>query len=128
MQMHHEVPTHLDVEDKVLLGLSVRQFLYLLVGSSAGYTLWDQAVGLSDGPRAAVAAVRVGIALAFGLLRPAGRPLEDWLVAALVYMGSSKRSTWRPPEPDPSDWYPSSGEWQALRPSLDWVEGDDPCA
>ncbi|HEX8967820.1 MAG TPA: hypothetical protein VF937_08080, partial [Chloroflexota bacterium] len=68
--MHHEVPTHLDVEDKVLLGLSVRQFLYLLVGSSAGYTLWDQAVGLSDGPRAAVAAVSVGIAVAFALLRP----------------------------------------------------------
>jgi len=31
---HHEVPTHLDVEDKVLYGLTVRQFLYLLVGSS----------------------------------------------------------------------------------------------
>jgi hypothetical protein len=28
---HHEVPTHLDVEDKVLYGLTVRQFLYLLV-------------------------------------------------------------------------------------------------
>src|SRR5438132_14391804 len=40
---HHEVPTHLNVEDKVVFGLSVRQFLYMLVGSSASYTPWEQA-------------------------------------------------------------------------------------
>ena len=43
---HHEVPTHLNVEDKVVLGLSVRQFLYMLVGSSASYTLWEQSATL----------------------------------------------------------------------------------
>ena len=47
--MHHEVPTHLNVEDKLLLGLTARQFLYLLVGSSASYALWGQAQGASGG-------------------------------------------------------------------------------
>ena len=30
----HEIPTHLNVEDKLLLGLTMRQFLYLIVGCS----------------------------------------------------------------------------------------------
>ena len=40
---HHEVPTHLNVEDKVLFGLTVRQFLIVLVGCLASYALWQQA-------------------------------------------------------------------------------------
>ena len=35
MARRHEVPTHLNVEDKLLLGLSVRQFTVLLAGASA---------------------------------------------------------------------------------------------
>src|SRR4030088_832369 len=96
---HHEVPTHLDVEDKVVFGLAVRQFLYLLVGSSASYALWDQAATLGDGPRVAGVGACIGITLAFALLRPAGRALEEWLVAALVFAASPRRATWQPLEP-----------------------------
>ena len=91
---HHEVPTHLDVEDKVVFGLTVRQFLYLLVGSSASYALWDQAAALGDGLRLAGVGACVGTTLAFALLRPAGRALEEWLVAALVFAASPRQSTW----------------------------------
>ena len=73
--IHHEVPTHLDVEDKVLFGLTVRQFLYLLVGSSASYALWDQAMGFSDGLRMSAVAACIAFTLAFALVRPAGRAL-----------------------------------------------------
>ena len=124
---HHEVPTHLDVEDKVLLGLSVRQFLYMLVGSSASYTLWEQSTGLLEPLRTALVAVGVALTLAFTLLRPAGRPLEEWLVAALVYAASPKRSTWQPGEPNLAEWYPAGGGWQELAPSLVWAEDDGEC-
>ena len=82
---HHEDPTHLNVEDRVLFGLTARQFLYVLVGSSASYTLWEQTLGLADPLRVASVAVCLATTLAFALLRPADRALEEWLVAALVY-------------------------------------------
>ena len=66
MSKHHEVPTHLNVEDKVLYGLTVRQFLYLLVGSSATYTLWQQSDALPLPMRALLAATCVLVTLAFG--------------------------------------------------------------
>ena len=72
---HHEVPTHLDVEDRVLFGLTVRQFLYLLVGSSASYGLWDQLSATPSLARIGCIGVCLLTTLAFALLRPGGRPL-----------------------------------------------------
>ena len=124
---NHEVPTHLNVEDKVLYGLTVRQFLYLLVGSSASYALWDQAAVLGDGLRTAGAGVCIGTSLAFALIRPAGRALEEWLVAAVVFAASPRRATWQPIEPRAGDWRPAGVDWQELTPSLAWAddEADD---
>jgi hypothetical protein len=122
MRRHHEVPTHLNVEDKVLFGLTVRQFLYMLVGSSVTYTLWEQSDAFADAARIALCSVCVIVTLAFALLRPAGRPLEEWLAAALVFVASPRRSTWQPVEPEAPDWRPAAGGWQELAPSLSWAE------
>ena len=121
---HHEVPTHLNVEDRVLFGLTARQFLYVLVGSSASYTLWEQTLGLADPLRVASVAVCLATTLAFALLRPADRALEEWLVAALVYAATPRRATWQPAEPRPADWRPEGTNWQELAPSLVWAEDD----
>src|SRR5881409_766737 len=95
---HHEVPTHLDVEDKVLFGLTVRQFLYLLVGSSASYALWDQTTVSSELLRGAAVTACVAVSLAFALVRPGGRALEAWLVASLQFAATPRCATWRPAE------------------------------
>ena len=119
---HHEVPTHLNVEDKVFLGLSVRQFLYILVGSSICYSIWDQTAPLGDALRVPLAAFGVVVTLAFALLRPAGRPLEEWLAAGVVYVASPRQTVWAPAEPDASEWRPPGASWQELAPSLAWAE------
>jgi hypothetical protein len=124
MLKHHEVPTHLNVEDKVLFGLTVRQFLYMLVGSSATYTVWDQLGTFGVPLRVGLAALCVVLTLAFALLRPADRPLEEWLAAALVYLAAPRRTTWRPAEPNAADWYPEAVAWQELAPSPSWVDVD----
>jgi PrgI family protein len=124
VRKHHEVPTHLNVEDKVVFGLTVRQFLYMLVGSSATYTAWEQLTGLPGPLRVAIGAVCVGLTLAFALLRPADRPLEEWLIAALVYAAVPRRCIWEPAEPEPADWRPAGGGWQELVPSPSWVEDE----
>jgi hypothetical protein len=124
MAKHHEVPTHLNVEDKVLYGLTVRQFLYLLVGSSATYSVWDQLATLAGPLRIAPAIACAALTLAFALLRPADRPLEEWLAAALVYLASPRRAVWCPAEPRAADWYPAGDSWQELAPSPSWLEDD----
>lgn len=122
MPKHHEVPTHLNVEDKVLLGLTVRQFLYLLVGSSATYALWDQLAMTALPLRVGVAACCALVTLAFALLRLADRPLEEWVAAGLVYAAIPRRAIWRPAEPDPADWFPAGESWQELAPSPNWID------
>jgi hypothetical protein len=121
---HHEVPTHLNVEDKIVLGLSVRQLLYLLVGSSASYSLWEQTAALGDLPRVSVVAISVGTTLAFALLHPAGRPLEEWLAALLVFVAAPKQAIWRVRDPRPADWRLPRASWHELAPSLAWLEDD----
>ena len=122
LRKHHEVPTHLNVEDKVLYGLTVRQFLYLLVGSSATYSLWDQLAPLPTPLRAALAGACVALTLAFALLRPADRPLEEWFAVALMYLATPRSAIWWPAEPRPADWHPAGESWQELAPSPSWVD------
>src|SRR2546423_9283486 len=113
---HHEVPTHLNVEDKIVLGLSVRQFLYMLVGSSASYTLWQQATATGDVVRVSLVALSLAATLAFALLRPGGRPLEEWLAAFLVFAAAPRQAVWRPGGPGPADRRLQGASWQGLAP------------
>lgn len=118
----HEVPTHLNVEDRVLLGLTVRQFLYLLVGCSASYALWGQLSSFGAPIRVGCVALCVGLTLAFALLQPAGRPLEEWLAAALIFLAVPRRATWQLAEPALEQWRPVGASWQELTPSPVWAE------
>jgi hypothetical protein len=116
----HEIPTHLSVEDKVLLGLTVRQLLYLMVGCSLGYGFWGQSPHVAEGLRLALAAACVLVAATFALIRPLGRSLEEWLVAGVCYAVTPRRTTWQPPAVRSASWRPTTGDWQELAPTLDW--------
>jgi PrgI family protein len=121
----HEIPTHLDVEDKLLLGLTMRQFLYVLVGSSGAYGLWEQSVSAPLAVRLAMAGACLIVAVALALLRPLGRPLEEWLLAGVLFASSPRSSVWQPCEPDPADWRPANAAWQELAPNLMWASDED---
>jgi hypothetical protein len=91
----HEIPTHLTVEDRVALGLSLRQVLYLLVGLAGAYGAWNQWDALPDGARAALAATCLLVAAAVALCRPGHRGLDEWVIALLRYTTVPKRAVWR---------------------------------
>jgi hypothetical protein len=101
----HEIPTHLEVEDKILGTLTVRQMLFLTVGVSVGYALWGAlahvpAVGHASWHvplmlRAAIALLPVVASLLLALAHPGGRPLEEWLLTRLRYATLPKVSVWR---------------------------------
>lgn len=115
------MPTHLMVEDKVLLGLTVRQCLYLLVGCSISYAAWGQ---LRTGPQFLQVSLTVFTAvcaLAFALLRPGGRPIEEWLAAGLLFCASPRQARWMIDEPRADEWRPACGTWEQLSPHALWA-------
>lgn len=104
-----EIPTHLEVEDRLLFGLTLRQGMIVLVGLSVGYFLYAQLGALTwplsrfPGGAHPPLAVRICVALlpalcslALAVVQPAGRPLEEWLFALVRYATLPKRYVWRP--------------------------------
>lgn len=122
----HEIPTHLDVEDRALYGLTVRQLMWLTVGAAAGYGLWNQWPSLPLGLRLALAAACVLLAVTLALVRPHGRGLEEWAFVALHYAALPKVCIWSTHEPDPEHARVTDGAWETLAPRLAWrVSPDD---
>jgi hypothetical protein len=100
----HEIATHLEVQDKLVFGLTARQALAIGLGLCMGYVCFQQthlyfvAHQIWLIPlvlRSAVGALcgLVGIILAF--VRPLDRPLETWLLVWLRYQTLPKQYRWR---------------------------------
>jgi hypothetical protein len=121
-QHRHEIPTHLNVEDRAFYGFTIRQVMYLTVGGAAAYALWNQWPALPLVFRGALVAPIVVLALIFALVRPAGRGLDEWVFVALHHAAVPKVSIWRPREPDLAAWSISGSEWEELKPQLAWEE------
>jgi hypothetical protein len=118
----HEIPTHLNVEDKAFFGLSVRQVMVLTVGLSTAYGLWTGGPELSSIVRAALAAVALIFALVLALVRPHGRGLEDWLFVVLHYLRTPRVAVWQPPEPHRDACERGESAWAETTPHLIWKE------
>ena len=116
----HEIPTHLNVEDRAFIGLSMRQLLVLLVGLAGGYALWERCPGLPPGPRLALAAVPPLVAALVALARPAGRGLGAWCVVVLRYGALPRVAVWRP-HVRVADWRPREGAARAMTRVVHWA-------
>jgi hypothetical protein len=93
----HEIPTHLNVEDKAFAGLTMRQLMTAAVGLALAYG------AVSEPPLPVpVRLIAAGLILAamalLALWRPAGRPLEDWAFVLLRYWAVPRIAVWRPRE------------------------------
>ena len=118
----HEIPTHLNVEDRAFFGLSVRQFTDLIAGLAGTYSLWHTAASWPPALRIGATVLSLAIAVAVGLLKPGGRRLEQWLFVWLHYLVTPRRAGWRPRRPEPRDWRPAGRAWAELNPQLSWPE------
>lgn len=91
----HEIPTHLGVEDRAFLGLTMRQLMTAAVGLAMAYGAFTE-LPLPLVIRWAIAAL---LLVAVGLLtlwQPAGRPLEEWVFVLLRYGTQPRVAVWRP--------------------------------
>ncbi len=119
----HEIPTHLNVEDKAFYGLSARQATYLIIGISGSYGLWNQWPHLPIGLRLALAFGCLAVTAALALARPYGRGIEDWIFVILRYAAVPKAVVWRSSEPESGPLWPSAAHWEELTPRVIWKEG-----
>jgi PrgI family protein len=122
MTRRHEIPTHLNVEDRAFYGLTIRQVMYLTVGGSGGYELWNQWPALPLLIRGLLVVPPLLLALIFALVRPHGRSLDEWFFVALHHAAVPKVSVWQPREPEPEHGRRDSAGWEELTPRIAWRE------
>jgi hypothetical protein len=124
--LRHEIPTHLNVEDKAFFGLSVRQVMVLTSGCAVGYGLWTQNPDVPSSVRLAGALACLFVALVLALGRPGGRPFEEWGVIALRYALLPKRSVWRPEREHEDPRRPNDDRFSDLSLSVVWADSARP--
>ena len=90
----HEVPTHLNIEDKAFAGLTMRQLMVAIIGLALAYAAMSE-VPLPLPVRLAVGAAVLLWTAAFTLWQPAGRSLEDWAFVLLRYVSVPRVVVWR---------------------------------
>ncbi|MEZ4479898.1 MAG: PrgI family protein [Dehalococcoidia bacterium] len=90
----HEVPTHLNIEDKAFAGLTMRQLMVAIIGLALAYAAMSE-VPLPLPVRLGMGATVLLWTAAFTLWRPAGRSLEDWAFVLLRYVSVPRVVVWR---------------------------------
>ena len=101
MHASHKVPTHMNLPDKVVFGLTARQLLLLLIGCSLGYNLWLhlgalEALALPGQVlRIGMALIPAAIAAFLALISVADRPLEVWFLVLVRYWQRPRVYLWR---------------------------------
>ena len=122
MSRVYEIPTHLQVEDALIAGLTPRQLLRLVAGASGAYAVWNQLAFLPTGLQAGVAVSAALLGIMFALIQPGGRPLDQWVFAAALFLVSPSRWRWcRTELPERENAEPDE-EWSELAAPVRWAD------
>ena len=93
--MPARVPLDVDLEDRLLYGLTPTRLIYLVIALLAAFALWSgrwAAAPLRMG--VAIAITAIGTAAAWGRWR--GRPLDGWATDIFTYVAATYRVRVRP--------------------------------
>ena len=90
----HEIPTHLNIEDRAFAGLTMRQLMLVIVGLGLAYAATGE-LPLPVALRLASGAFVLATTAAVSLWQPGGRPIEDWAFVLLRYIAVPRVAVWR---------------------------------
>ena len=94
--MHARVPLDVDLEDKLLYGLTPMRLGYLVVGLLAAFALWSMQWAPSPiRASSAVLVAAIGASAAWGQWR--GRPADSWIADSFLFFSSNYRLVARRP-------------------------------
>jgi hypothetical protein len=115
----HEIPTHLNVEDKAFAGLTMRQLMTAAIGLALAYGAASEPPWPMPLRLVAAGLVLAAVALV-ALWRPAGRPLEDWGFVLLRFWALPRVAVWCPREPAPGPQEPEH-RYEVALPEAAWA-------
>ena len=96
--MPARITLDVDLEDKLLYGLTPTRLAYLVIALLAGFAVWTSHWAPSSARAGvAIAVVLVGVVAAWGRLR--GRPIDGWAADLFAFCMSEYRIQWRRPRP-----------------------------
>jgi hypothetical protein len=92
--MRARVPLDVDLEDRLVWGLTPIRLAYAVLAALGAMAVWSMG-GMLPVIRVPLAALilAVGVALAWGRFR--GRPADSWLVDLAIFAWSTRRLEWR---------------------------------
>src|SRR2546429_9556626 len=94
--MPARIPLDVDLEDRLLFGLTPTRLAYLVVALLASFSVWStQWTSTTIRAGAALALLVVGVGAARGRWR--ARPADRWLFAAVVFVLPTYRVRWSLP-------------------------------
>ncbi|HEX2909837.1 MAG TPA: PrgI family protein [Chloroflexia bacterium] len=86
MALEHEVPTHLEIEDKPFFGLTMPQFITLFVGLAVAAILYNYALAwLPLGVRLIISGLVGLVVLLSVFIKPGGLSLSEWLLERIQF-------------------------------------------
>ena len=92
--MAARVPLDVDLEDKLLYGLTPTRLVYLVIALLSAFAIWSAHWSITPVRGAAAAALSVvGAVAAWGRWR--GRPLDRWLTDLSLFVLATYRVRWR---------------------------------
>ena len=111
----HRIPTHLNIEDKAILGLTLREVACVGLGVLSGFAAYDRLAAAP--PPLRLLAGLLGLAGGAGgaFIRPLGRGLEEWCFVLLHYLATPRHALWHPRPPNPAAWAVRGDEWARRR-------------
>ncbi len=93
--MRYKVPHKIDLEDRVIGPLTMKQFFYLFIGGSIDYVLYTIIANTyGDAAFYAVAALPSLIFLALAFLKVQDRTAAEFIGSLLIYIMHPKRYLW----------------------------------
>ena len=92
--MAARAPLDVDLEDKLVYGLTPMRLAYMAVALLAGFALWSSSLWAPELVRGASAAatIAVGAAAAWGRWR--GRAADQWALDLVIFAGRNYRVEW----------------------------------
>jgi hypothetical protein len=94
--MPARVPLDVDLEDRLLYGLTPMRLAYAVGALLAAFALWSTPWGPAL-PRAAAASVVMGIGVTVSWGRWRGTPADAWIVNLAMFVARTRRLTWTRP-------------------------------
>ena len=92
--MPARVPLDVDLEDKLLYGLTPIRLVYLVVALLAGFALWSSPWSL-PAVRVVVGVVVIGVGVAMAWGRWRARATDQWLSDIAIFLTRRYRLMWR---------------------------------